>query len=101
MILRIKYYYGLKPNGRPYFIKNGEESEFGSTDSDKERNEGLLYGVQLSDTSSDDKEYILAIGNNEANIELYDFSTETPTVYYQYGKTFFGTYYNKYNLNIY
>ena len=90
----IKYYYGLKPNGRPYFKKNGKETEFQSTDSDKARNEGFLYGVQLSDTSSDNKEYIFALANNDANIEVYDFSTETPTVYSQYGKTFFNTYYN-------
>ena len=90
----IKYYYGLKPNGRPYFKKNGVETEFQSTDSDKGRNEGFLYGVQLSDTSSDNKEYIFVLSNNDANIEVYDFSTETPTVYSQDGKTFFNTYYN-------
>ena len=35
-----KYYYGLKPNGRPLFTKDGKETEFTSSDSDKERNEG-------------------------------------------------------------
>ena len=36
-----KYYYGLKPNGRPYFLKDGVETEFSDTDSEKERNEGI------------------------------------------------------------
>ena len=92
----IKYYYGLKPNGRPYFKKNGMETEYCSTDSDKARNEGFISGIQLSDTSTDNKEYIFAIGNNDANIEVYDFSEETPVVYSKYGKTFFNSYYNSF-----
>ena len=38
----MKYYYGLKSNGRPYFIKNNIETEFTTTDSDKERNEEII-----------------------------------------------------------
>ena len=52
----------MKSNGRPYFIKNNIETEFTTTDSDKERNEGIIYGIKLGG-SSDDKEYIIAIGN--------------------------------------
>jgi len=75
----LKYYYGIKSNGRPLFIKNNKEIEFSSTDSDKARNEGNIYGIKLS-SSTDDKEYIIAIGNNEANVEVYDFSGETPVI---------------------
>ena len=89
----IKYYYGLKPNGRPYFIKDGVETEFSSTDSDQARNEGNLYGIQLAG-SSDDKEYILAIGNNNANLEIYDFTLDEPVIYMKLAKEFFGVDYN-------
>ena len=90
-----KYYYGLKPNGRPYFIKDNKESEFFSTDSDKDRNEGNIYGIQLS-SSSDDKEYIIAIGNNQANVEVYDFSEETAQIYLKAGSQFFSSEYNSF-----
>ena len=91
----MKYYYGLKSNGRPYFIKNNIETEFTTTDSDKERNEGIIYGIKLGG-SSDDKEYIIAIGNNEANVELYDFSNDEAIVYTKPGTTFFSSEYNSF-----
>ena len=36
----LKYYYGLKRNGRPYFSINGDESPITTTDSDNKRSEG-------------------------------------------------------------
>ena len=87
-----KYYYGLRPNGRPYFIKDDIETEFSNTDSNQVRNEGNIYGIQLAG-SSDDKEYILAIGNNNANLEIYDFTLNTPVVYTKLAKDFFGVNY--------
>ena len=89
----MKYYYGLKPNGRPYFTKDGVETEFSNTDSDKVRNEGNIYGVQLSGTS-DDKEYIIAIGNNNADLEIYDFSLDNPVIFSKPVKDFFVINYN-------
>ena len=89
----MKYYYGLKPNGRPYFTKDGVETEFSNTDSDKVRNEGNIYGVQLSGTS-DDKEYIIAIGNNNADLEIYDFSLDNPVIFSKPVKDFFAINYN-------
>ena len=86
----IKYYYGLNPNGRPYFIKDNKETEFSSTNSDKARNEGNLYGIQLS-SSSDEKEYIMAIGNNQANVEIYDFTEESISIYSKGGTDFFSS----------
>ena len=91
----LKYYYGIKSNGRPLFIKNNKEIEFSSTDSDKARNEGNIYGIKLS-SSTDDKEYIIAIGNNEANVEVYDFSDETPIIYLKNGNSFFSSEYNSF-----
>ena len=91
-----KYYYGLKPNGRPLFMKDGKETEFSSTDSDRERNEGNIYGIQLSSASSEDTEYVFAIGNNNAYAELYDFSLSDPVVSKIDGKQFFSSNYNSY-----
>ena len=88
--LKKTYYYGLKQNGRPYFTVDGDETEFSSTDSDKERNEGNVYGIQLIGSTPDDKEYILGIGNNDANFEMYDFTIDNPIVYYKHGAEFFG-----------
>ena len=95
-ISTLKYYYGLKPNGRPLFTKNGEETEFCDTDSDKNRNEGNLYGIQLAGSSSDDKEYIIGISNNLGNVEIYDFTLSNPVVYSKFGQTFFSSNYNNF-----
>ena len=91
--LTIKYYYGLKPDGRPYFTKDSEETEFLSTDSDRPRNEGNIYGIQLEGSSLNDKEYIIALGNNNGNFELYDFSLSNPVVSIKEGNSFFGSEY--------
>ena len=84
------YYYGLKKNGRAYFLNNGEETPFKSITSDVVRNEGRIFGIKLNTTSNDKKEYIVAFGNNNANFELYDFD-DNDRVYKIIGKTFFGT----------
>ena len=82
----IKSYYGLKSNGRPYFIKDNKETEFSNTDSNKMRKNGHIYGIQLSSTSSDDKEYIISFANEDSNFELYDFvDNDNAIVYYKEG----------------
>ena len=87
-----KSYYGLKSNGRPYFIKDNKETEFSNTDSDKMRKSGHIYGIQLSSTSSDDKEYIISFANEDSNFELYDFvDNDNAIVYYKEGTSFFGS----------
>ena len=83
------YYYGLKKNGRPYFLKNGEETYSTSITSDQKRNEGTISSIKLNSTS-DDKEYVIAFGDNAAYFELYDFD-DNNRVYKIDGKTFFGT----------
>ena len=44
----LKYYYGLKKNGRPSFIKSGEETPFATTDSSTKRYEGNLFGIKMN-----------------------------------------------------
>jgi len=83
------YYYGLKKNGRSYFLKNGEETYSTSITSDQKRNEGTISSIKLNSTS-DDKEYVIAFGDNAAYFELYDFD-DNNRVYKIDGKTFFGT----------
>ena len=69
----INYFYGLKKNGRSYFSKNGKETYFESINSNKARNEGNIYAINLN--GEDDKEYIITFGKNEAFFELYNFCT--------------------------
>jgi len=89
-----KYYYGLKKNGRPYFLIDNIETYFATSDSDQTRNEGNIYAIKLSD-STDNKEYVISFGNNDANFELYDFDNNN--VYYQSAKSFFQTSYNHFH----
>ena len=92
-----KHYYGMKKNGRPYFLNNGIETFFSSTDFDKVRNEGNLFGIKLNGKDND-KEYIIGIGNNNIYVELYDFQDNNSIlIYKQLGKTFFGTGYFSFN----
>ena len=85
----LKYYYGLRNNGRPYFENNAKKTPFTSTNSDKERFEGNLFGIKLKGDNSN-KEYIIGFGNNEANFEIYDFENNNE-IYKQQGLTFFNT----------
>ena len=89
-----KYYYGLKKNGRPYFLIDSIETYFATSDSNQTRNEGNIYAIKLSG-STDNKEYVIAFANNNANFELYDFDNNN--VYYQSAKSFFQTSYNNFH----
>ena len=86
----LKYFYGLKKNGRPYFYNNNEETSFEQSDSDKGRFESNIFGIKLNGTK-DDKEYIISFGKDDSNFELYDFENKDNQVYYQDGKVFFQT----------
>ena len=68
----LKYFYGLKKNGRPYFYSNNEEKLFEHSDSDKGTFEINIFGIKLNGTK-DDKEYIISFGKDDSNFELYDF----------------------------
>ena len=84
------YSYGLKKNGRSYFLNNGEETPYKTINSDVVRNEGNIFAIKLNSTSNEDKEYVITFGNNNANFELYDFD-DNNKIYKVEGKTFFGT----------
>ena len=85
----VYYLYGLKRNGRPLFLKNNEESYFSSYTSDVSRNEGNIFGIKLN-TTNEDKEYIIAYANNNANFELYD-PVDINSAYKITAKAFFNT----------
>jgi hypothetical protein len=44
----LKYYYGLKKNGRPYFTNSGKETLTATTDSSTKRLEGNLFGLKIN-----------------------------------------------------
>ena len=85
------YFFGLKKNGRPYFLIDDQESCFTTTTTDQSRTEGSIFAIKLDSTSNvdKDKEYIISFGNGNTNFELYDFDNNE--VYKEDGKTFFGT----------
>ena len=68
----LKYFYGLKNNGRPFFYDNGTETPLKLIDTYSFRHEGNLFGVKF-DVENDDKEYIISIGNDISAFEIYDF----------------------------
>ena len=86
----LKYFYGLKKNGRPYFYNNNEETLFAQSDSDQGRFESIIFGIKLNG-SNYDKEYIISFGKETSNFELYDFENKDNQVYYQDGIVFFQT----------
>ena len=55
----VKYFYGLKSNGRPFFYNNGTETPLKLIDTSSFRYEGNLFGVKF-DVENDDKEYIIS-----------------------------------------
>ena len=95
--ITLKYYYGLRKNGRPYFLNNNKETPFMTTDSDKYRYEGNLFAIKINGTNND-KEYIIGFGNGGANFEIYDFEDNNYNLYKQVGSTFFGTSYNYFQI---
>ena len=86
----IKYYYGLKKNGRPYFINSGQETPLAKTDYNTKRDEGNIFGIKINGTDND-KEYIIGFGSGDAYFELYDFNDNGYDIYKVDGKTFFNT----------
>jgi len=88
-------YFGLKRNGRPYFTKNGAETYFSNTTTTQTKTEGVTYGINLKNTEN--QEYIISFGNNNANFELINFNTEPKEVYSKQGTLFFNTNYNSFS----
>ena len=84
----LKYYYGLKENGRLYYSYNGEEKLIFTTDSDQPRYEGNMFGIKLN-VENNDNEYIIGFGVRYNNFEIYDF--ENNILYKEPGLKFFNT----------
>ena len=89
-------YFGLKKNGRPYFIQNGKETNFYNTTTTQPKSEGVIFSINLKN-SQDNKEYIISFGNNAANFELYNFNIEPAEIFNQQGTTFLQTGYNSFS----
>ena len=66
-------FYGIKKNGRPYFIQSNQETYFYYTTTSTLKDEGMIYGINL-DKNNDEKEYIISFGKNNAKFELYNFN---------------------------
>ena len=69
-----QFFFGLKKNGRPYFLIDDQESCFTNITTDKTRKEGNIFAIKLNSTNDEDKEYIISFGSGDTNFEIYDFS---------------------------
>ena len=74
------YFYGLKENGRPLFIKNGIETPYNplnnyinSNNNDIQYNESEVLIVKNETTG---KEYLLILGKLNTFVELYNFESK-------------------------
>ena len=90
-----KYYFGIKRNGRPFFLQNGKDTIYSETDSDKPRNEGVIYAINLNGIK--DKEYVIGFGVNNYYFEMYDFADNNNVIIYKKAQNkFFGVEYNSF-----
>ena len=76
-----RMFYGLKENGRPFFINktNNEETQYYSKDINHEdykklEAQGLI--IKLSDIENNGKEYYLSVSKLECNAEMFDFEND-------------------------
>ena len=80
-------FYGLKKNGRNYFINNdtSKETPFYQLTANNIRNQGDIFSIKLKE-NLDNKEYIISISSN--NFEIYDL--ENGLIYEKSIKEVFG-----------
>ena len=73
-----RIFYGLKKNGRPYFIDKDtlKETPNYSIDTSKRRFESFISNIKLNGTN-ENKEYIISIPKEDDNFELYNFDNNT------------------------
>ena len=75
----IRYFYGLKQNGRGYFkdkTTNKEISSYSLTNAQIRNYESFIFTIILNDTE-DNNEYLINISKDAAtNLELYDFNND-------------------------
>lgn len=71
-------FFGLKSNGRPYFFVNGALSLFSciiyQDSSLSPRNNGEIKSIIINDNNK--KEYLMTIGKDDKNVELFDFENK-------------------------
>lgn len=75
----IRYFYGLKQNGRGYFqdkITNKEIPSYSLTNAGNRNYESFIFTIILNDTE-DNNEYLINISKDSGNnLELYDFKND-------------------------
>ena len=72
-----RMFYGLKENGRPYFMQNSVETPYYTFEiSGATRKEAELLVAKFNGLSG--KEYLVSIANGDGYTELYDFENNTP-----------------------
>ena len=101
-----RVFYGLKNNGRYYFMDGKNETPFYSKNisgenNDNKREEGESLFIQLSnnDTNINGKEYFLTFGKYQNYVELYDFINDDYT--FVEAKTIFGSLINSYTYSFF
>ena len=78
----ISYFYGLKENGRPLFLKDYKENPYKTLMIDSlpsygiKNSNGEILVVKIGSNEEDYKEYIINIQNENKYIQLYDFENE-------------------------
>ena len=76
----IRYFYGLKKNGRPYFINKttGEETPFYSKITEKEPGQYELESIIIKSSGVNDngKEYFMSFSKMEGKAEIFDFEND-------------------------
>ena len=81
-------FFGIKKNGRPYFMdKENKETTNRTIDTSYWRFESYIFGIKLNGTT-DEEEYLVSMTKDHTNcIELYDFKNNI--TYEKVIKTFF------------
>lgn len=81
---QINCFFGISSNGRPKFLKNGESSLLTyipyKNSSYSTRYHGEMINVIINE-SNIKKEYIMSIGTDENNFELFDFENKELIIY--------------------
>ena len=73
------YFFGLKSNGRPYFNINGNYSTIINIFSEKPRQNGEIINLKVN--NNEEKEFLMSIGKDNYNAEIFDFETYNATTF--------------------
>ena len=81
------YFFGLNSRGRPYFLSSGNISSIISIpyedSSIKSRYNGEFISLMINDeeNSNNNIEYLMSVGKDENNVELFDLENKEVTIY--------------------